>query len=210
MIDSDKNLDKRVRRTKLQLKQAFIKLMEEKNYDQITVTDIVNRADYNRATFYRHYNFKEELAEEMITDKTTALLETFKYPYKNNNMIHLNSLSSSDIIVFDHIMENKDFYKLWRKFQSIPGFEESFLQSIVKFIKKDITLLTPHDPHLDNNLYTTFYANGILGLILDWIKNGLEPHPDYMAKQLVKIINYYPAKSYISAKGNSPTTYVNW
>ena len=67
MIDSDKNLDKRVRRTKLQLKQAFIKLMEEKNYDQITVTDIVNRADYNRATFYRHYNFKEELAEEMIS-----------------------------------------------------------------------------------------------------------------------------------------------
>ena len=37
-----------------------------------------------------------------------------------------------------------------------------------------------------NNLYTTFYANGILGLILDWIKNGLEPHPDYMAKTLVK------------------------
>ncbi|GIN39574.1 TetR/AcrR family transcriptional regulator [Heyndrickxia oleronia] len=206
MINKEKISDKRVRRTKLQLKQAFIKLMEEKSYDQITVTDIVNRADYNRATFYRHYNVKEELAEEMIADKTTALVETFKYPYKRKNMIHLNSLSPSDIIVFDHIMENRDFYKLWRKFQSIPGFEESFLQSIAKFIKKDITLLTPHDPHLDNNLYTTFYANGILGLILDWIKNGLEPHPDYMAEQLVKIINYYPAESYISANGNSPAT----
>ncbi|MFD2443661.1 TetR/AcrR family transcriptional regulator [Bacillus sp. CGMCC 1.16607] len=202
----DQSVDKRVRRTKMQLKQAFIKLMEEKRYDQITVTDIVNHADYNRATFYRHYNFKEELAEEIISDKTIALIEAFKYPYKKKNQIHLNSLSPSDIIIFDHIMKNKDFYKLWGKFQSIPGFEKSFLQSITKFFKKEIILLTPPDPNLDNHLYTTFYAYGILGLILDWIKNGLEPHPDYMAKQLVKVINYFPTESLIVKKGQSPTT----
>lgn len=198
----DKNIDKRVRRTKTQLKQAFIKLMEEKSYDQITVKDIVNQADYNRATFYRHYNFKEELAKEIISDKTMELIETFKYPYNRKALIHMNTLSHSDIIIFDYIMENKDFYKLWEKFKSIPGFEESFLHSIAKFFKKDIILLTPNDSNLDNNLYTSFYANGILGLIMDWIKNGLEPAPDYMAKQLVKILNYYPAESFI---GNRET-----
>jgi AcrR family transcriptional regulator len=77
MTSMDKNVDRRVRRTKAQLKQAFIKLMEVKSYDQITVTDIVNQADYNRATFNRHYNFKEELAEELISDKTMELIETF-------------------------------------------------------------------------------------------------------------------------------------
>jgi AcrR family transcriptional regulator len=198
----DKNVDRRVRRTKTQLKQAFIKLMGEKSYDQITVTDIVNQADYNRATFYRHYNFKEELAEEIISDKTMELIDTFKYPYKKKSPIHLNSLSPSDIIVFDYIMENKDFYKLWGKFESIPRFEESFLRSIARFYKKEIILLTPNDSDLDDDLYTTFYANGILGMIMDWIKNGLEPDPDYMAKQLVKILNYYPAESYI---GNRET-----
>lgn len=42
MTSMDKNVDRRVRRTKAQLKQAFIKLMQVKSYDQITVTDIVN------------------------------------------------------------------------------------------------------------------------------------------------------------------------
>jgi hypothetical protein len=142
------------------------------------------------------------LAEEIISDRTRELIETFKYPYKRKTLIHMNTLSHSDIIIFDYIMENKDFYKLWEKFKSIPGFEESFLQSIAKFFKMDIILLTPNDSNLDNNLYTSFYANGILGLIMDWIKNGLEPDPDYMAKQLVKILNYYPAESFI---GNRET-----
>lgn len=131
------------------------------------------------------------------------LIETFKYPYENKKLIHLKALSHSDIIIFDYIMENKDFYNLWNSFESIPGFEESFLLSIAKFFKKDIILITPNDSSLDNDLYTSFYANGIVGMIMDWIKKGLEPDPDYMAKQLVKILNYYPAESFI---GNRETS----
>lgn len=59
-------------------------------------------------------------------------------------------------------------------------------------------MITPYHDGLDNNMYTSFYAYGILGIILDWIKNDFEQSPDYMAKQLCKIINYYPAESFIT------------
>lgn len=47
--------DRRIRRTKKLLKQALAQLMDEKDFKDITVKDITERADLNRGTFYLHY-----------------------------------------------------------------------------------------------------------------------------------------------------------
>ena len=47
--------DRRIRRTKKLLKQALAQLMDEKDFKDITVKDITERADLNRDTFYLHY-----------------------------------------------------------------------------------------------------------------------------------------------------------
>ncbi|MEK4299850.1 TetR/AcrR family transcriptional regulator [Oceanobacillus sp. FSL W8-0428] len=201
MVTKNIILDRRVRRTKKLLKYALLELMHKKDYGQITVTDIVEHADYNPATFYRHYNQKADLVKEIITDQTNGLIQAFKVPYKKNNYIHLNDLAPSEVVIFNYIIENKHFYALWREFEAIPGFYEVFLQSITQFFENEINLITPYHDGLDNNMYTSFYAYGILGIILDWIKKDFEQSPGYMAKQLCKIINYYPAESFII--GNS-------
>jgi AcrR family transcriptional regulator len=50
-----------VRRTERMLKEAFIALVLERGYDQVSVEDITSRADVARATFYAHYARKEDL-----------------------------------------------------------------------------------------------------------------------------------------------------
>ena len=47
--------DKRIRRTKKLLRQALTRLMQQKDFQSITVTDVVREADINRGTFYAHY-----------------------------------------------------------------------------------------------------------------------------------------------------------
>ena len=42
-------------RSRKWIRQAFMELLREKDFEKITVTDIVNRADINRSTFYAHY-----------------------------------------------------------------------------------------------------------------------------------------------------------
>lgn len=42
-------------RSRKWIRQAFMELLREKEFEKITVTDIVNRADINRSTFYAHY-----------------------------------------------------------------------------------------------------------------------------------------------------------
>lgn len=53
--------DRRVQRTRKVLQEAMVQLIREKGYDAITVQDILDRADVGRATFYAHYQSKEDL-----------------------------------------------------------------------------------------------------------------------------------------------------
>jgi AcrR family transcriptional regulator len=54
-------LDRRIQRTQKLLQIAFMELMDDHEYDAITVQDIVNHANVGRTTFYEHYNSKDDL-----------------------------------------------------------------------------------------------------------------------------------------------------
>ncbi len=53
--------DRRSQRTRQLLSEAFVQLLREKGYSAITVSDIIERADIGRSTFYSHYRDKDDL-----------------------------------------------------------------------------------------------------------------------------------------------------
>ncbi|NFW02796.1 TetR/AcrR family transcriptional regulator, partial [Staphylococcus aureus] len=67
--------DRRIRKTKSSIKQAFTKLLQEKDLEKITIRDITTRADINRGTFYLHYEDKymllADMEDEYISELTT-------------------------------------------------------------------------------------------------------------------------------------------
>ena len=50
-----KKTDRRVRKTKTQLRNGLAMLMKEKSVGEITVKELVDQVDINRSTFYLHY-----------------------------------------------------------------------------------------------------------------------------------------------------------
>lgn len=91
--------DRRVQRTKAALVGAFVHLVLDRRYDQITVADIVERAGVGRSTFYEHYDNKDELLTEglmgpfsvladMITGACDPLqvLETIEHFWENRRV----------------------------------------------------------------------------------------------------------------------------
>jgi AcrR family transcriptional regulator len=59
-------MDRRVARTRSQLQQAMLELLGERDLDDITVADLVARADVNRSTFYQHYEDRHALLADAI------------------------------------------------------------------------------------------------------------------------------------------------
>lgn len=73
----NKTESRRVKMTKMLLKQSLIELMKEKSIHEISIKDICLGADINRSTFYRHYNTQYELYDEILDDITKDIGEIF-------------------------------------------------------------------------------------------------------------------------------------
>src|SRR5256885_10811660 len=71
----DKKEDQRVRRTRDRLGDAIMALLVEKPFDDITVQDVLDRAEVSRSTFYTHFRDKNDLflsdAEEFFERMAT-------------------------------------------------------------------------------------------------------------------------------------------
>lgn len=66
--------DARMRRSRQQLRDAFLALLKRKQLDQITIRDIAAEADVGYATFFRHHASKEELLKEIAAEETARLM----------------------------------------------------------------------------------------------------------------------------------------
>ena len=64
----EKKTDRRVRKTKNQLRTGLARLMKKKNIGQITVKELVDDVDINRSTFYLHYSDIPSLLKEIEDD----------------------------------------------------------------------------------------------------------------------------------------------
>lgn len=74
-MDKADKIDPRVRRTRHTLQQAMIDLLKEKEFTDITVQDITDRAGLNRATFYKHFLDKYELLNAIVRERFQILLD---------------------------------------------------------------------------------------------------------------------------------------
>ena len=68
LLEGQTKLDRRQRKTRQAIYQAFEDLMAEMHYSAVTVVQIIERADIGRSTFYAHFETKEDLLDDMCTD----------------------------------------------------------------------------------------------------------------------------------------------
>ncbi|SEB20963.1 DNA-binding transcriptional regulator, AcrR family [Thalassobacillus cyri] len=193
------DIDKRVRRTKKALQNSLLILMEEKDFQDITITDIVTTADYNRGTFYKHYKYKEDLLNEIIEDVIVGLKESYREPYNDKETFEVSSLSSSAIRIFDHVEQNSKFYQIIIRSNALPGFQEKFIQALKELALEDLTDLHPN-PEVNPDLHASYQSYAILGMIIDWVNGGLKHPSSYMAGQLVEILKIEPMKTTFKTK----------
>lgn len=193
--------DKRVKRTKENFKAVLLSLMEEKCFHNITITEIVKAADYNRGTFYAHYEKKEDLLDEIIEEMFEKMTEAYRKPYLNLSVVDFNEIPSNSIVLFDHFFENKKFYKLMFSPNTNYNFHEIMRKRLDQLFREEFEFsFTEIEPNIDINLFSTYRIHGIIGLILEWIDNDFVQSSSYMGDQLIHILRFYTPKIYIKDK----------
>lgn len=105
--------DRRIRKTKSSIKQAFTKLLQEKDLEKITIRDITTRADINRGTFYLHYEDKYMLLADMEDEYISELTTYTQFDLLRGSSIEdIANTFVNNILknIFQHIHDNLEFY----------------------------------------------------------------------------------------------------
>lgn len=77
-LSRNKSPDLRVVKTHKAIREAFILLLSEQEYNDIAIQAILDRAKVNRATFYKYYSSKGDLARQMIDDFKQEVSQLFQ------------------------------------------------------------------------------------------------------------------------------------
>jgi AcrR family transcriptional regulator len=96
--------DLRVVKTRKNIQDAFIRLLQQKSFERITIQNILDEALINRSTFYKHYQDKYELADTMIEE----LLNSFINALEDRFTGDIGSLPVLLKRFYDILFEKKD------------------------------------------------------------------------------------------------------
>src|SRR5262245_8596218 len=115
--------DPRVQRTRKLLKDALVELSANRGFDKVTVGDIVERAKINRATFYRHYQDKYALVEEIFQEAIERLRHDLKPPNESALKGALQDPPARLVKLFEHFAEHNNLYRALRSEERRVGKE---------------------------------------------------------------------------------------
>lgn len=169
--------DLRVRRTQKMLREAFIKLVIAKGFGAINVQMLADEAMINRATFYRHYADKYDLAEKIYADLAAEYAASIQD-------VLFEKPEDATRMLFEHVAEYADFYQsmlaTMPRFQSWvrQNIEDEFQAMFLKMGLNEAELGMPFDVAL------RYMANAQIGVVEWWLETEMQTPIGEMAQVL--------------------------
>ncbi len=187
-MENEKN-NRKVKYTKMVLRQSILELMKDKNINKISVKDICEKADINRGTFYAHYSSPYDLLEK-IEDELIIIISETLADYRGGEEKTEKSTFNVIYRIIDCITENIDICKVLLS----ENGDAEFLKKIL-YIAKERCIsewektLNCEDKSLLENLFS-FVSNGSIGIIQRWIKDSMLENPKDIAVIIDLMVNY--------------------
>ena len=98
-------MDRRQRKSREAIFSAFISLLSQKDFTQITVNEIIESADVCRATFYAHFETKDYLLKEMCEDLFCHIFDAANNEHsEHRHIFHCNAPDSVFLHLFQHLL----------------------------------------------------------------------------------------------------------
>ena len=155
--------DLRIIKSKKAIEEAFINLVEIKGFQNITLTEIAEKAMVNRNTIYINYGSKEEILESIVRDSAKRHFGEINQDELRKvglNRKKIETLYKKLLLTID---ENIELYRILLTDVSSLGY----IQTETKKLKKALDSLIK--PTLENKMKAAFMLNGIMGVLSNYI-----------------------------------------
>ena len=182
-----KKLDPRTKRTLKLLQNAMSELLREKEFAKISVQDITERAEVNRATFYDHFVDKYALLNYLVREDFQSRLDS-KLP--DNPLFTLDNLRVLTLTVCEYlggfIGHCAPTDRSEDRFIMLQQVQVSAHAIILEWLKATLPQPTQQAATLDTVATVTSFA--IFGSILQWTQTGRKVSPERLTDQVVMLL----------------------
>ena len=164
---NEEHLDLRQRKTRKLLVEALAQLLEEKSFQELSVTDICRRAMVHRTTFYAHFNDKQELLRYLLEGLERGCAATClpQDPERSPREYLLTAASN----VFQFFAQLRALYRA-----CLNSLEDCAAGELCRLLSEP--RFRAVSPQVDPQVAAHFYTGAMLSLIRWWLSSD-EPLP---------------------------------
>lgn len=191
--------DRRIVRTKKDIKDTFIALLAEKSFEKISVRDITEQANINRGTFYLHYLDKYDLLEkleEQLFQKVQAIIDETVFAERLDGV----DFASERIPFLTRLLQCFQEEAAFMKVILSPNGDANFKEKIRQVFLYNWENIIPHISKTDQlnyplDLFIMYVSSAHLGVLTYWLQNDLKQSPEEIAAMLFDITVNGPLKA---------------
>lgn len=191
-------MDRRKRKSRKAIFEACVQLVEEKDFQKITINEIVERADLNRGTFYLHFADKYDMMISFENEMIEKIEQIFinNLPEQKSDHLFIQSRYDTVVEILKCFEENKELLQLLLKSSHNTSFQAKlrsklrgvFEEKIIpKFINTNVTI--PID------LFLMIFTSSALSIAEYANQSEVPIDTEQLAKFLINIMVHGPAKT---------------
>ncbi len=170
-----KKEDRRVQRTRQLLRGALFSLIQEKGFEQLSVQDIIDRANIGRATFYAHFDNKEDLLVSGFDGLRASLKQRQREALSRGSSVEERVLAFSHEM-FAHANEYRDVFRAMAGKRSGAMIQHLVHRLLVDLVRDDVKAIVPRDHAnpVPAEALVQFVTGGMFGLLMWWLDGKMQ------------------------------------
>ena len=177
-------MDRRQRKTRQAIFNAFIELLSNQHFNQITVADIIEKADVGRATFYSHFETKDYLLKEMCEELFCHVLDAVSVePISHKHIFECDAHGPVFLHLFAHLKNNDNNILKLLSCQNNELFLQYFKHNLRELVSSQLSLFAHRKSEA---LPEDFWINHITATFVEtirwWVDQGMRETPEQIAE----------------------------
>lgn len=183
-------MDRRQKKTRDAIFEAFTSLLSKKNYNQISVQDIIDRADIGRTTFYSHFETKDYLLKELCEELFGHIIDTaMGLPHGQYHYCCGSETDSVFLHLLKHLQENDMNILGLLSSQNNDIFLRYFQSNLKKLILTQYAQpgLLSKSP-LPQDYLVNHIASSFVETVNWWLSHNMKEQPEVINEYFLSVI----------------------
>lgn len=183
-------MDRRQRKTRDAIFNAFTHLLSKKEFSQITVGEIIECADVGRATFYSHFETKDFLLKEFCEELFCHIFDTEKHDAPEHH--HIFECDGSESVfphLFEHLQKNDNNILALLSSENNELFLKYFKNNLEGLVESHISLF---ESDKSQSVPKEFWKNHVVSTFTEtikwWIGHGMKESPETITEYFFALL----------------------